>query len=100
MFSLPNFLFEKKVREKNMSKKKAAGKLTQQKRTQPKYLGLKVSGGEKVTNGSILIRQRGTKFAAGNGVKVGRDHTLYAVKNGIVKFGNRLGKKVVSIISQ
>ncbi|KKQ43361.1 MAG: ribosomal protein L27, large subunit ribosomal protein L27 [Microgenomates group bacterium GW2011_GWC1_37_8] len=81
-----------------MSKKKAAGKLTQQKRTQPKYLGIKVSDGEKVTNGSILIRQRGTKFKAGRNVKVGRDHSLFAVKDGTVEYKDRLGRKEVSVV--
>ena len=81
-----------------MAHKKAAGKLNQQTRPRPKYLGLKVSHGQEVAPGMILIRQRGTKFAAGVGVKVGRDHTLFAVKQGIVKFGQRLGKKRVSIL--
>ena len=80
-----------------MSKTKAAGKLTQQKRTRPKYLGLKVSDGEKVTVGSILIRQRGTKYQAGKGVKIGRDHTLYAVTEGMVEFGQKMGKKIVKV---
>lgn len=81
-----------------MAKKKAAGKLQQQKRPQPKYLGVKVSHGEKVSAGFVLVRQRGTKIGAGDGVKVGRDHTLYAVKEGIVEFEQRLGKKQVSIV--
>lgn len=82
-----------------MSKKKAAGKLKQQKRTNPKYLGVKVTDGQSVDAGMILVRQRGTKFAAGNNVKVGRDHTLFAVSNGKVKFGKKLGKKHVSVVS-
>lgn len=82
-----------------MSKKKAAGKLKQQKRPQPKYLGVKVSDGETVGSGSILIRQRGSRYRAGNGVKMGRDHTLFAVSNGIVRFGEKMGKKVVSVIN-
>ncbi len=82
-----------------MSKKKAAGKLTQQKRPQPKFLGVKVADGEKVGSGAILIRQRGTKYLAGNGVSVGRDHTLFALQDGIVKFGTRLGRKKISIVS-
>ena len=81
-----------------MSKKKAAGKLTQQKRPQPKYLGVKVSDGQMVSAGSILVRQRGTKVSAGEGVKVGRDHTLFAISSGKVKFGSRQGKKQVSIV--
>jgi len=81
-----------------VAKKKSAGKLKQQKRTQPKYLGIKASDGEKVTSGSILVRQRGTKIAPGEGVEVGRDHTLFAVKEGVVKFGDKMGKKQVSIV--
>ena len=81
-----------------MAKKKQGGKLKQQTRARPKYLGVKVSHGQKVLIGSILVRQRGTKFAAGDGVKVGRDHTLFAIKEGIVEFGKYLGKKRVSVV--
>jgi len=80
-----------------MAHKKAAGKLNQQKRPKPKYLGVKVSDGQTVKTGSILVRQRGTKFFAGSGVKVGRDHTLYAISSGVVEFGQKQGKKQVSI---
>ncbi len=82
-----------------MSKKKAAGKLNQQKRARPKYLGVKVADGQKVTSGSILVRQRGTKFTASDNVRIGRDHTLFAIKEGIVKFGQKLGKKTVSVLT-
>jgi large subunit ribosomal protein L27 len=82
-----------------MAKKKQGGKLKQQKRTQPKYLGLKVSDGQPVSAGSILVKQRGTKFKPGGGVKVGRDHTIFAVDEGIVKFGRRYGKKIISVVS-
>ncbi len=81
-----------------MSKKKAAGKTSQHKRPNPKYLGPKVTHGEVVTTGSILVRQRGTKMRAGDGVKVGRDHTLYAVSSGKVQFGQKLGRKHVSVV--
>ncbi len=80
-----------------MSKKKQGGKLVQQKRTQPKYLGVKVHDGEIVTSGSIIVRQRGTKILAGDGVRVGRDHTLFAKIAGRVKYKTRLGRKVVSV---
>lgn len=83
-----------------MSKKKAAGKLRQQKRTAGKRLGLKASDGQKVTTGSILVRQRGSTFRAGDGVKKGRDFTLFALRDGIVKFGKKLGKKTISVISK
>ena len=83
-----------------MSTHKAAGKLVQRKRPQPKYLGVKVSDGEKVKIGSILIRQRGTKVGRGLGVKVGRDHTLYSIVEGVVKFGNKFDKKIVSVFAK
>jgi large subunit ribosomal protein L27 len=82
-----------------MSKHKAAGKLVQQKRPNPKYLGVKVSTEEKVGVGSILIRQRGTHYRPGENVKVGRDHTLFAVKEGSVKFSDKKGRKTVSVVS-
>jgi large subunit ribosomal protein L27 len=81
-----------------MSKKKAAGKTRQHKRPNPKYLGPKVGDGQVVSEGYVLVRQRGTRMKAGDGVIVGRDHTLVAVASGKVKFGNRLGRKVVSVI--
>jgi len=82
-----------------MAKKKQGGKTRQQTRTNPKMLGVKVSDGQSVPAGSILMRQRGTKFHAGEGVKVGRDHSLFALKTGTVKFGKKLGKKVISILT-
>lgn len=80
-----------------MSKHKAAGKTRQQKRSNPKYLGVKVADGQSVSTGMILIRQRGTKFSPANNVGVGRDHTLYALSDGVVRFGQKLGKKNVSV---
>lgn len=80
-----------------MSKKKQGGKLTQQTRPRPKYLGVKVSDGQKVLSGSILVRQRGTKFLPGENVRTGRDHSLYAISTGIVRFGDKNGRKHVSI---
>ncbi|MCJ7805134.1 bL27 family ribosomal protein [Patescibacteria group bacterium] len=80
-----------------MSTKKATGKTIQHISPAGKRLGVKVTTGQNVSPGMILVRQRGTKMGAGIGVKVGRDHTLYAVSSGVVKFGQRLGKIVVSI---
>lgn len=80
-----------------MAHKKQGGKTAQHKRPKPKYLGVKVTDGQKVNGGMILVRQRGTKFHAGKGVKVGRDHSLYAVSMGRVKFGKKLGKGMVSV---
>lgn len=80
-----------------MSKKKQGGKLTQNKRTNPKYLGVKVSDGQKITSGSVLVRQRGTIYSAGDNVKKGRDHTLFSVKDGIVRFTKKLKKINISV---
>lgn len=83
-----------------MSKHKQGGKTTQHVRPSGKRLGMKVSHGQKVGPGMILVRQRGTPTAAGAGVKVGRDHSLYSVAEGTVKFGQKMGKKVVSVITK
>ncbi|MBI2103739.1 50S ribosomal protein L27 [Candidatus Woesebacteria bacterium] len=81
-----------------MSKKKAAGKTKQNIRRTGKSLGLKVSEDQVVSAGAILIKQRGTKYHAGDGVDIGRDHTLFALKEGKVKFGKRLSKTTVSVV--
>lgn len=80
-----------------MAKTKAGGKTRQKSRRPGKRLGLKVSGGQKIIAGNILIRQRGTEFHPGEGVGRGRDHTLYALKEGIVEFKTRFGKKIVTV---
>lgn len=72
-----------------MAKKKAAGKVSQQGPRAGKRLGVKVSGGQPVLTGMILVRQRGTKFHPGRNVGVGRDHSLFALMNGVVNFRNR-----------
>ena len=80
-----------------MASKKQGGKTAQHKRPDGKLLGLKVSDGQKIDAGMVIVRQRGTGFHAGEGVKVGRDHTLYALNSGIIEFGKKQGKKIVSI---
>jgi large subunit ribosomal protein L27 len=80
-----------------MSTHKAAGKASQHVSPIGKRLETKVSSGESVKIGQILVRQRGTIFNKGKGVGVGRDHTLFALVDGVVAFGKRLGKRVVSI---
>ncbi len=82
-----------------MSKKKAAGKTRQNIRRDGRRLGLKVSEGQEVGIGDILIKQRGTQYYPGDGVSVGRDHTLFALKVGKVKFGRKLSKTTVSVVS-
>jgi large subunit ribosomal protein L27 len=83
-----------------MSTHKAGGKASQHVSPAGKRLGPKVSDGEKVTKGQVLIRQRGTKFLKGPGVKEGRDHTLYSILDGVVKISKKLSRKVLSVVSK
>lgn len=69
-----------------MAHKKAGGSTRNGRDSNPKYLGVKRYGGQLVNAGEILVRQRGTKFHAGEGVGLGRDHTLYALVTGCVRF--------------
>ena len=71
-----------------MAHKMGAGSTKNSRDSQAKRLGVKCTGLEKVKSGSILVRQRGTKFKAGANVGCGRDHTLYALKDGVVQFTN------------
>ena len=72
-----------------MAQKKGGGSTRNGRDSQPKMLGVKVYGGQKVPAGSIIVRQRGTKFHAGANVGVGRDHTLFALVDGEVKFATK-----------
>ncbi len=74
-----------------MATKKAAGTAKNLTDSNPQYLGVKLYAGEKAQKGSIIIRQRGTKFMAGKNVRLGKDHTIYAVADGVVSF--RLARK-------
>lgn len=69
-----------------MAHKTGAGSTKNGRDSKAKYLGLKCTGEQKVKKGTILVRQRGTKFKAGKDVGCGRDHTLYALNDGIVHF--------------
>ncbi|MBN8535572.1 MAG: 50S ribosomal protein L27 [Deltaproteobacteria bacterium] len=69
-----------------MASKKAGGSTKNGRDSQCKNLGVKRFGGQSVLPGTILVRQRGTRFNAGNNVKVGRDWTIYSVIEGVVKF--------------
>ncbi len=75
-----------------MAKTKAAGATKLGRDSQPKYLGVKLFGGQKALVGQVLIRQRGTKFLPGRNVKKGSDDTLYALKKGVVRFQTKRKK--------
>lgn len=72
-----------------MAHTKAGGSTQNGRDSQSQRLGIKKFGGQRVITGNIIVRQRGTKFRAGDGVRMGRDNTLYALRDGIVKFASR-----------
>ncbi len=82
-----------------MAHKKAGGSTRNGRDSKPKYLGVKRFGGEAVKAGNIIVRQRGTWFHPGENVGCGRDHTLFALVDGTVRFrtGGRKNRRSVSI---
>ncbi len=80
-----------------MAHKKGGGSSRNGRDSNPQYLGIKVYAGEKVSGGSILVRQRGTKFFPGNNVGLGKDYTLFAKVDGIVKYEGGLARRKVSV---
>lgn len=85
-----------------MSQVKASGKVAQhaQGKRHGKRLGLKKSGGEKIQVGQIIVKQRGAKYKVGKGVGMGKDHTIFAMIDGLVKFGKRFGKTTISVVAK
>lgn len=82
-----------------MAQKKGGGSTRNGRDSKPKMLGVKAFGGELISAGSIIVRQRGTKFHAGTNVGIGKDHTLFALVEGHVTFEVKgaLNKHTVSI---
>jgi large subunit ribosomal protein L27 len=84
-----------------MAHKKAGGSTRNGRDSESKRLGVKKFGGEAVIPGNILVRQRGTKYHPGDNVGIGRDHTLFALTGGRVKFAQKTkGRQFVSIVSE
>ena len=85
-----------------MAHKKAGGSSKNGRDSESKRLGVKKYGGENVLAGNILVRQRGTRFHAGTNVGIGRDHTLFAKKDGNVKFERKGAKnrQFVSVVAE
>ena len=90
-----------------MAHRKAGGTAKNLRDSNPQYLGTKLADGQKAQEGSIIIRQRGTAIMAGTNVGMGKDHTLFALKSGVVKFGSKRKtsfngktsvKKVVNVV--
>jgi large subunit ribosomal protein L27 len=91
-----------------MSHVKAGGSTKNLRDSNPQYLGIKISDGEKAETGNVIVRQRGTKVIAGENTKIGKDHTIFAAKSGVVKFsstrkkdfdGKTTRRKMVSVVT-
>jgi large subunit ribosomal protein L27 len=91
-----------------MAHKKAAGTTKNGRDSNPQYLGVKVNHGQSITNGQIIIRQRGTTVLPGKNVGMGKDHTLFALRDGRVAFGTKRKtsfnnnidkKKIVNVVA-
>ena len=84
-----------------MAHKKGGGSTRNGRDSESKRLGIKRFGGEKVLPGNIIVRQRGTRFHPGKNVSMGKDHTIFSLIDGIVKFSKRgpLSKKVIDVVS-
>ena len=89
-----------------MAHKKSAGTTKNDRDSQPKYLGVKINHGQSAGIGQIIVRQRGTDVMPGKNIGMGKDHTLFALKEGTVKFGTKrkvgfngdtMRKKIVSV---
>ena len=82
-----------------MAHKKGASSSRNGRDSYPHYHGVKKFGGESVIAGNIIVRQRGTNFHPGQNVGMGKDHTLFALTDGNVRFGVRRDRKVVDVVS-
>jgi len=84
-----------------MAHKKGEGKVKNGRESESKRLGIKVYGGQKVIAGNIIVRQRGTKHHPGKNVGIGKDHTLFALTNGLVHFKKgRENRSFVSVVAE
>jgi large subunit ribosomal protein L27 len=83
-----------------MSKTKGGGSTRNGRDSNAQRLGVKAFGGSTITAGTILIRQRGTRFHPGTNVGIGKDDTLFARKDGSVQFGERRGRRVINVITE
>lgn len=82
-----------------MAHTKAQGAVKGNRDSISKRLGIKLYGGQKVKVGNIIARQKGTKFHPGSGVGMGKDYTLFALADGVVKYKTLRGKRVVEIVN-
>jgi large subunit ribosomal protein L27 len=83
-----------------MAHKKGLGSSRNGRDSNPKMLGVKVFAGQSVNGGEIIVRQRGTRFRAGDGAGIGRDHTIFATRPGVVEFKTARKGRVISVVEQ
>jgi len=90
-----------------MAHKKAGGTAKNLRDSKPKYLGIKLYDGQKAQPGAVIVRQRGSRILAGNNTKIGKDHTIFSLVDGVVKFtktrhthfdGRQMMKKVANVL--
>ena len=81
-----------------MAHKKGLGSSKNGRDSQAKRLGVKVFAGQQIHAGSIIVRQRGTRFHPGPGTGIGTDDTIFATTHGVVQFGERRGKRVITVV--
>ena len=81
-----------------MAHKKGLGSSRNGRDSQPKFLGVKVFAGQTVNGGEIIVRQRGTRFRPGDGVGIGRDHTIFAIREGVVRFDSGRRGRTISVV--
>ena len=83
-----------------MAHKKGLGSSRNGRESNPKMLGVKVFAGERVSGGEIIVRQRGTRFWPGDGVGIGRDHTIFATREGVVDFKTARKGRTISVLAE
>jgi large subunit ribosomal protein L27 len=81
-----------------MAHKKGLGSSRNGRDSNPKMLGVKVFAGQSVNGGEIIVRQRGTRFRPGDGVGIGRDHTIFATRPGVVQFRTGRRGRTISVV--
>ena len=83
-----------------MAHKKGLGSSRNGRDSNPKMLGVKVFAGQRVGGGEIIVRQRGTRFYPGPGAGIGRDHTIFATRAGVVEFGSGGRGRMISVLEE
>ncbi len=81
-----------------MAHKKGGGSSRNGRDSNPQYLGVKTYGGQSVTAGSVIVRQRGTRIHPGDGVGKGSDDTLFALRDGSIQYHSSRGRKIASVV--